>query len=139
LPIKRIVKKWLRALVASKGFSLENINLIFCSDNYLLKVNKEHLDHDFFTDIITFDYCHENRINGDLFISYDRVVENAYVNKAPIQEELLRVISHGVLHLLGFTDKELSAKEEMTRQEELAITQFYQYVPRETPVQKIIS
>ena len=114
-------------MVSSKGFELENINLIFCSDSYLLKVNKEHLKHDFFTDIITFDYCIGGKINGDLFISYDRVVENAFIHKAPVQTELLRVVAHGTLHLLGLKDKTLDDREIMRAAEDEAIIDFQKF------------
>ena len=135
LSIKRSIKKWLRTLISSKGFSLENINLIFCSDSYLLKVNKEHLNHDYFTDIITFDYCVDNKVNGDLFISYDRVIENAFIHKASQQEELLRVIAHGTLHLLRFSDKSLEDKEIMRNEEDRALEFFHGLdVSRETSI-----
>jgi probable rRNA maturation factor len=95
----------LSKLIAEENKSVGDLNLIFCSDEYLLEMNREHLDHDDFTDIITFDYCEENVVSGDLFISYDRVCENATVFDVSILEELCRVCAHGTLHLCGYGDK----------------------------------
>ena len=81
-----------------------NINIIFCSDNYILDVNVKYLGHDYFTDIITFDYCEKNILSGDLFISIDTVRDNAEFYKTEFQDELNRVIVHGLLHLIGYDD-----------------------------------
>lgn len=81
------------------------LNYIFCDDEYLLEINKEHLNHDYYTDIITFDYCDEENTSGDLFISIDRVKDNAKQLNIEFNEELKRVIIHGLLHLIGFKDK----------------------------------
>lgn len=97
---------WLEKVVNSYGKSLGEISFIFCSDEYLLDVNREHLDHDFYTDIITFNYNEADEINGDLFISWDRVKENALeFGNGDSFDELCRVMVHGVLHLIGFNDK----------------------------------
>jgi rRNA maturation RNase YbeY len=98
------VKQWIKNTIIQQEQSVGDINIIFCSDKYLLKINKEHLKHDYYTDIITFNYNTE-KINGDLFISIDRVNENAEKEKVSRETELRRVIIHGVLHLLGFNDK----------------------------------
>lgn len=96
--------KWLRLVASSEIRKVGDINIIFCSDNYILDVNMKYLQHDYFTDIITFDYCEGNVLNGDLFISIDSVKENAEFYKTGFQDELNRVIVHGILHLIGFDD-----------------------------------
>ena len=96
---------WLKAVAESEVKRLGSINIIFCSDNYILDVNQRYLDHDYFTDIITFDYCEGNVISGDLFISIDTVRDNAEFYKADsFDNELQRVMVHGVLHLIGYDD-----------------------------------
>jgi len=107
----------LSSLVNEEGKEVGDVNLIFCSDEYLLEMNRSHLEHDYFTDIITFDYCDGLLISGDLFISYDRVVENADVFNVTVQEELCRVVAHGVLHLCGYGDKSEQEIEVMRQKE----------------------
>lgn len=109
---------WLSQVVDSEGKELGDVNLIFCSDDYLLKVNQQYLDHDYYTDIITFDYCEESTVNGDLFISVDRVRDNATIEGVTFERELFRVVVHGVLHLLGYKDKSPEDKLEMTKMED---------------------
>lgn len=118
---------WLSKLCESHDSILGEINLIFCSDEYLLNMNREHLDHDYYTDIITFNY-NDTKINGDLFISVDRIRDNASSEGVDFGNELNRVCAHGVLHLIGFNDKTDEQQTEMTKQEELAL----KIVPRET-------
>ena len=89
----------------SEGFTCGELSLIFCSDDFLLEINKTHLDHDYYTDILTFSYNEKKTINGDLFISLDRVRENAESNKVEFLNELSRVVIHGILHLCGYNDK----------------------------------
>lgn len=108
---------WLSNTCKEEDKILEEVNLIFCSDEYLYDMNVEYLNHDYYTDIITFDYCEENRIIGDLFISKDRVVENASDNEVDFELELKRVIVHGVLHLCGYKDKSVS-EEKLMREKE---------------------
>jgi probable rRNA maturation factor len=96
---------WLSGTCAEESKVLEEVNLIFCSDDYLLKMNIEYLQHDYYTDIISFDYCEDDKILGDLFISKDRVLENSIDNNVSFELELQRVIVHGVLHLCGYKDK----------------------------------
>ena len=112
---------WLVKLVERHNKKLGELNYIFCSDDYLLKLNLEHLNHDYFTDIITFDYCDEDRISGDLFISIDRINENAKTFRKTQINELNRVIAHGLLHLLGFSDKTEEDVVEMRSMEEDAL------------------
>ena len=96
---------WLSDTCVDELKVLEEVNLIFCSDEYLLKLNIEYLQHDYYTDIISFDYCEDDKILGDLFISKDRVLENSIDNNVSFELELQRVIVHGVLHLCGYKDK----------------------------------
>lgn len=96
--------KWLRLVASSEIRKIGDINIIFCSDNYILDVNMKYLQHDYFTDIITFDYCEGNVLSGDLFISIDSVRANAEFYKTGFQDELNRVIVHGILHLIGYDD-----------------------------------
>lgn len=96
--------KWLKLVAESEIKRLGAVNIIFCSDNYILDVNMKYLQHDYFTDIITFDYCEKNVLNGDLFISIDSVRENAGFYGTDFSEELNRVMVHGLLHLIGYDD-----------------------------------
>lgn len=113
---------WINKLVKTEYKTIENLNFIFCSDKYLLNINKEYLNHDYYTDIITFDYCNENIISGDIFISIDRVKENSKKFNVDFLEELNRVIAHGVLHLMGYKDKKSNEKLEMTKMEDFALS-----------------
>jgi probable rRNA maturation factor len=102
---KNLIANWLSNVALSENKNIETISVIFCSDDYLLSVNKEYLNHDYYTDIITFDYSVDTDISGDLFISIDRVKENATEFNVPFLNELHRVLVHGVLHLCGYGDK----------------------------------
>ncbi len=101
---RRLNNAWLKLVAESEVRKLGNINIIFCSDNYILDVNMKYLQHDYFTDIITFDYCEGNVLSGDLFISVDSVRENSVFFKTEFADELNRVIVHGILHLIGYDD-----------------------------------
>ena len=96
--------RWLRMVAVSELKKLGDINIIFCSDNYILEVNMKYLQHDYFTDIITFDYCEKNILSGDLFISIDSVRENALFYGTEFEDELNRVMVHGLLHLICYDD-----------------------------------
>lgn len=96
--------KWLKLVAESEIRKIGDIAIIFCSDNYILDINVKYLQHDYFTDIITFDYCEGSVLSGDLFISIDSVRENATLYGAEFKDELNRVIVHGVLHLIGYDD-----------------------------------
>lgn len=111
---------WLSKVCDLEQKSIKEINIIFCSDEYLLTMNKEYLSHDYYTDIITFDYYTE-AITGDLFISIDRVRENALMNNVSFDNELRRVIAHGVLHLLGYGDKSEEESILMRKKENAAL------------------
>lgn len=118
---------WLTTIITKYEMELSHLNYIFCSDEYLLNINIEHLNHDYYTDIITFDLSEEEGIiEGDLFISVDRVKENAETNNTTFINELNRVIAHGTLHLLGFKDKTEEESSEMRKAEELALSLFQQ-------------
>ena len=101
---KLLNNRWLKMVVESEVKRLGDLSIIFCSDPYILDINLRYLQHDYFTDIITFDYCEGDRISGDLFISIDSVRENARIYGATFEDELDRVMVHGVLHLLGYDD-----------------------------------
>jgi probable rRNA maturation factor len=109
---------WLSKVVESYKSEVGDLSFQFCSDDYLLNMNKEYLDHDYYTDVITFDYSTNNKISGDIFISYDRVKENAIsFGNGITYDELCRVVVHGVLHLLGFKDKSDEDKKRMREEE----------------------
>ena len=115
---------WLSEVCRNHGKSMGEISLIFCSDNYLLNMDRTYLNHDYYTDIITFDYTNAEEVNGDLFISADRVRENAATMGEPLKKELYRVVVHGVLHLIGFKDTSEEEKREMREQEDWALTKI---------------
>lgn len=102
---RRATTKWIRAVAATYGFTIGEVGYLFCNDEKILEVNNEYLGHDYYTDIITFDYNEDYVINGDLFISLDTVRTNAEAFGKDYEEELHRVIIHGILHLCGINDK----------------------------------
>ena len=116
---------WINRIIKSEKVFLGNINYIFCEDEYLVKINQKHLNHNSFTDIITFDYSDGEVISGDIFISTERVVDNASVFNKSFQEELLRVMAHGILHLLGYNDKTKDEVIVMRDKEEEKIKLFH--------------
>ncbi len=120
------MKNVLDKLVTDNDMQMGTLNVIFCSDEYLLQMNRDYLQHDYYTDIITFNYNEANFISGDLFISIDRVNENAESLGVESMHELNRVIIHGVLHLVGFNDKSEQEKTEMTLQEDLYLNKLQQ-------------
>jgi len=111
------VRRWLTTAIEYHGFELGEVAIIFCTDEELLQLNQEALAHDFYTDIITFDHCVGDLLSGDLYISIDRVKENAIQHKTTTYNELLRVMVHGVLHLCGFGDKSEEEARTMRAQE----------------------
>ena len=121
---KAFLKKWIISIIGKKKQKTGELNFIFCSDEFLLTINKQYLNHDTYTDIITFDYSQKNmqvNISGDIYISIDRVKENALKYSKSFEDELHRVLIHGTLHLLGYKDKTKIAKAEMTKQEDLCL------------------
>lgn len=121
VPQAQKVKKWVAEVVKRRDRQVGNINYLFCDDEYLLQVNRQYLQHDTYTDIITFDYVAGGLISGDIMISTERVGENAAKYGVPFERELHRVIIHGVLHLLGQGDKSDDEAREMRRQEDEAL------------------
>lgn len=120
---KKKTIQWINKITSNSNKEIECINYIFCSDEYLLNINKEHLDHDYYTDIITFDLSEdENFIESDIFISIDRVKENAITNNMHFDTELYRVIIHGLLHLFGFNDKTEVQKIIMREKEDACLS-----------------
>jgi len=126
-PKRRAIRTWVHVLTAQYGKEPGALSVVFCSDNYLLQMNKEHLSHDYFTDIITFDYTDGNQISGDLFLSIDRIRDNAKSHNTLFFNELIRVIAHGHLHLIGYKDKVKSDQAEMRLHEDRWIAAFESY------------
>lgn len=121
---RRATSKWIKNVITSEGKRVGDISFIFCSDSYLLDVNKKYLDHDYYTDIITFDYVEGLVISGDIFISVDRVKENSVEFKTTSADELNRILIHGILHLLGYKDKQKRDKILMTEKENYYINEL---------------
>ena len=124
-PQRRKIRAWIEDFARAHHQRIGEISIVFCTDDYLLEVNKTHLDHDYYTDIITFDYCEPGELNGDLMLSIDRIKENAKTHKQLFFNELLRVIIHGHLHLVGYGDKSESEQVAMRKQEDAWIAQFH--------------
>lgn len=118
------LKNWIKSVIKEEGSSSGDLSFIFCSDEYLLEINKQYLNHDYFTDIITFDYVDNGLISGDIFISVERVAENAESFKVSFSNELNRIIIHGVLHLLGYKDKASNEKKLMTEKEDYFLSKL---------------
>jgi len=124
LPARRNLKRWLADIITQEGKTPGHIALVFCSDEYLLEINRKFLAHDFYTDIITFDHYDPERISGDLFISSERVRENAPGFGVPFLHELNRVMAHGILHLCGYGDKTPAQKKKMRSLEDMYLRQL---------------
>ena len=118
---RRDVSAWIKKVAASHGKKVGDIAYIFCNDERILEVNREYLQHDYYTDIITFDYTEEDVISGDLFISLDTVLSNSEQLGVQYEHELYRVIIHGILHLCGINDKGEGEREIMEREENTAL------------------
>jgi rRNA maturation RNase YbeY len=127
-PNSEKIQQWILQTIESENHQLEELNYIFCNDDYLLKMNLEYLDHDTLTDIITFDNSEEEgKIAGDIFISIERVQENAQIYEVDFENELQRVMIHGVLHLLGYADKGEENERLMREKEDFYIQRFSNY------------
>ncbi len=111
------IKLWIKNVIQNQGLKLGKVYFTFCNDEELLKINQQFLNHHTYTDIITFDYCEEKIINGEIYISLERVLENSIKEKVDFKNELNRVIIHGILHLCGFKDKNTQDKKEMRKKE----------------------
>ena len=119
---KNKIKRWIKNVIENEEKKLGEISYIFCSDEYLLDINQKYLEHNTYTDIITFDYIENlNIISGDIFVSIDRVKENSIKFKVTFEEELRRVLIHGILHLLGYPDKKPSEEKKMREKENEAL------------------
>ena len=117
------IAQWLDNIASTHAHAITELNYVFCSDEHLLNINQQYLNHDYYTDIITFDHSEEEgKIEGDIFISIDRVADNATALELPFEEELQRVLAHGLLHLLGFGDKSDSEKKVMREKEDACIS-----------------
>ena len=117
-------KRWLKDVIEHLNFKLGNISVIFCSDDYLLSLNKKHLNHNYYTDVITFNYCSNKTISGDIFVSVDRVKAFSIDTNTSFLSEINRVIVHGVLHLCGFDDKKPDEILKMRKLEDLYLTKL---------------
>jgi rRNA maturation RNase YbeY len=116
--------RWITETITLENKDLGELSYVFCSDDYLHQINLEYLNHDTYTDIITFNYCEENHVSGDIFISIDRINENAITYKTSFENELNRVIIHGVLHLIGYNDKTDEQQNEMTAKEDFYLSLY---------------
>ena len=126
--------EWIKGVIIYEEFILSEINVIFCNDSYLLTLNEKHLAHNYYTDILTFDYrTNPKEIYGDLFISQERIIENASSFNVSINNELLRIVVHGLLHLFGYLDKSEKDKKLMRSMEDFYLSLYSKkYVSRET-------
>lgn len=116
---------WISSVIVSENKKEGDINYIFCDDEYILEINKQYLNHDYYTDIISFDYSIGNELHGDVFVSIDRIRENAVDFKVPFEDELKRVIIHGVLHYCGYKDKTSEEEVLMRVKEDEKIAMFH--------------
>lgn len=121
---KTLTRKWLESVISDEGKQTGVVNLVFTSDEYLLNVNKEFLKRDYFTDVISFTYENEKKISGDVLISIDRVEDNAKETGVTVEEELRRIMVHGILHLIGFDDQGEGEKQRMTEKENHYLSRF---------------
>jgi probable rRNA maturation factor len=119
-----VMEVWLARVASEEGSDLGDVSLVFCSDDELLEMNVQHLNHDYYTDVITFDYSDDLSVSGDLFISVDRVKENAATHKCKFNNELSRVIVHGVLHLCGYKDKSIDESFVMRKKEDYYLNMY---------------
>lgn len=121
---KQVTSSWIKETAGSYGFKTGDIAYIFCSDEKILEINQKYLQHDYFTDIITFDYSENNIISGDIFISVDTVRTNAMEFGVSFEQELKRILIHGVLHLCGQDDKTTELRRQMTEKENMALNNY---------------
>lgn len=119
---RNILKKWISNVITSNEFKVGDISFVFCNDEFILQTNITYLNHNYYTDVITFNYCDNNIISADIIISIDTVRSNSNLNNVSFNNELLRVIIHGVLHLIGFDDVTEEKKDEMTKFENIYLS-----------------
>jgi rRNA maturation RNase YbeY len=125
---KNALKRWISDCIFLENKKPGDINVIFCSDEHLLGMNRTHLNHDYYTDIITFDFGEGDTVSGDLYISFDRVKDNANQNGTSLQNETYRVIIHGVMHLCGYKDKQKKDIVVMRQKEEKCLSENQKYI-----------
>jgi len=126
---RRALKAFIERALKKEGLTIETLQYIFCSDKYLLGINKSYLQHDYYTDIISFDLSEtRGKLIGEVYISIDRVKDNAQTHKTSLKEELLRVIFHGALHFCGYKDKKPSDIKKMRAQEEKWLKSYLKYI-----------
>jgi len=118
-------QQWLEDIILSEEKKLGEISYIFCDDEYLLKINQDYLQHDYYTDIITFDYVKGKTISGEIFVSLQRVSDNASTLSRDYEEEVRRVLAHGILHLAGYKDKTEEEEKEMRRKEDFYLNKYF--------------
>ena len=124
IAINEDISTWLEDIIVNEEKKLGKIQYIFCDDEYLLHVNREYLQHDFYTDIITFDYVKGKKISGDIFVSLPRIKDNAVQLSTDENEELKRVLAHGILHLCGYKDKSEEEQTMMTEKEDYYLSKY---------------
>jgi len=130
---RKLLKQFLHHQFVLHHKSLEDLKIIFCSDGYLLKLNRQFLQHDYLTDILTFNLAYPNKpVQGEVYISVERVLDNSNLMASSFAEELHRVIFHGLLHLLGYNDKTKSQQRKIRQQEEKILKSYQRYVSRGT-------
>jgi probable rRNA maturation factor len=115
---------WITESMINEGKSIEDLNYIFCDDEYLLQINRQYLDHDYYTDVIGFDNSQDDVLTGDIFISEERVADHAKENNVTFENELARVMIHGILHFAGYPDKGEEEKRIMTEKEDFYLNRF---------------
>jgi len=133
LPItkKRAISQWIKEIAAEYNKKIGDVSFIFCNDEKIIEVNKQYLEHDYFTDIITFDYSEKNTISGDLFISVDTVKSNSEEFGVTFEEEIYRIMIHGILHLCGQDDESEELRNEMTSKENKALEKMSMYLMKD--------
>lgn len=124
IPLQSNTSQWLENIIISEGKKLGEINYIFCDDGYLLKVNQDFLAHDYYTDIITFDYVKGKTISADIFVSLPRIFDNASTLSKNFEDEFHRVLAHGILHLCGYKDKTEAEEKEMRSKEDFYLSLY---------------
>lgn len=120
----RIWKNWIKDSVRKEGYEVGEINYIFCDDEYLLQINQEYLNHDYYTDVIGFQYSEDKKLSGDIYISVQRVADNANDNQIDFKNELARVVIHGILHFMNYKDKTLEQAKKMRERESYYISEL---------------
>jgi rRNA maturation RNase YbeY len=139
LPQKTLLKRWLTQVAADEGKRVGELSFIFCTDDYLLNLNRTYLAHDYYTDVITFDYSEANTISGDVFISLHTVLANATTYAATPEDELHRVMLHGVLHLCGYPDATPDQQQQMRAKENHYLQTLNQNPIKLLPLKSVLS